>query len=76
MNVLSHKQISKKGGLSTLSSHGREHFSALGKKGAQTKLKNYGREYFVRLSKLGVASRKAKAERQAMINELSNRHIS
>lgn len=63
MKTLNHKEFSRRGGLATLASHGREFYSIIGKKGADTKLKKYGVEYFRKLSILGVEARKKKSKK-------------
>ena len=58
---LTHKEISKRGGLSTMAKHGREYYSAIGKKGGSTNVKRYGVDYFKKLSAAGVAARQKTA---------------
>lgn len=61
----SHKQISARGGNTTLKRYGKKFYSKNGKKGAKTKLRKYGKAYYVRISKLGVEARKRnKIERE------------
>ena len=55
--VLTHKQVSSRGGKSTFKRHGRKLFSENGHKGAATLLKRHGPEYFRELAKKGLAGR-------------------
>lgn len=70
--VLSHKQVSSRGGRSTLKRHGRKHFADNGHKGVATLLKLHGPDYFRELAKKGLAGRLKKyAERQKKLNTTS-----
>ena len=57
MRMLSHRQITRKGGLSTLARHGIDHFKKIGKKGSETVLEKYGPDYYRKLSQAGVRAR-------------------
>lgn len=68
MKKLSHKQITSKGGNTTLARHGIEHFKKIGKKGSETVLQKYGPDYYKKLSQAGMKARIAKYnEKQKML---------
>lgn len=60
MKKLSHKQISRLGGLATKAKLGKDHYKAMGKKGSQTVLEKYGKDYYKKLSQAGMRARVAK----------------
>lgn len=70
MNEQLHKDVSKKGGQSTLEKHGKEHFATMGKLGSKKQREMYGDEYYKKLSQAGVEGRKRKRQekKEAEIN--------
>ena len=63
--ALSHRDISKKGGLSTLANHGKGFYSSIGKKGAENRLKKYGKGYYKKLALAGVEGKRIKKENKS-----------
>jgi len=60
MKKLSHKQISRKGGLKTAETHGPEFYKAIGKKGSDTVLAKYGPDYYKKLTQASMKARVAR----------------
>jgi len=69
---LSHKEFSRRGGLSTKNKLGKKHYQEIGTKGAETVRRKYGPDYYKKLSEAGVAARIKKRMEQegAIITEL------
>jgi general stress protein YciG len=57
MKKLSHKEISRKGGLKTAETHGPEFYKAIGKKGSDTVLAKYGPDYYKKLTQASIRAR-------------------
>lgn len=72
MKQLSHKQISRKGGLATKAKLGVDHYKKMGKKGSETVLQKYGKDYYHKLSQAGMKARiKKYQEKQKSLDKTS-----